>query len=144
VHLTQTDKKGRAQKSKLIEDLRECADQYSRVYVFDVVNMRNSKLKEAREHWHTSRFFLGKNKVMALALGRDEPEAYKENMHLISEQITGQRGLLFSDVGPKEVRKFFGSFAESNFARSGFVAPRGFSVPSGILKQVRPSAAVAM
>ena len=75
--LTKTKKHGRASKERLVEDIRECVASYSSVYVFEVENMRNVKLKELREEWGGSRFFLGKNRVMQLALGKsrdDEPK----------------------------------------------------------------------
>jgi len=55
VSLTQTAKKGKELKTKLIESLRECVDNYAYVYVFSVENMRNTKMKELRAHFSTSR-----------------------------------------------------------------------------------------
>ena len=57
-----------------MDDIRECLSTYSSVYVFEVENMRNVKFKQLREEWGGSRFFLGKNRVMAAALGRDRDE----------------------------------------------------------------------
>ena len=39
--------------------------------------MRNLHFKKVREMWKEhSTFIMGKNRVMSLALGRDEPEEY--------------------------------------------------------------------
>ena len=52
------------------------------------------------------RFFLGKNKVMMVALGRGVEDEYKDNLHKISRQLTGQRGLLFTNQSKDEVLKY--------------------------------------
>ena len=78
VALTKTKKHGRASKERLVDDIRECVQLYGSVYVFEVENMRNVKLKQLREEWGGSRFFLGKNRVMAHALGRDAHDEPRE------------------------------------------------------------------
>ena len=77
ISLTKTKKHGRASKERLVEDIRECLSTYSSVYVFEVENMRNVKFKELREEWGGSRFFMGKNRVMQMALGRDPHDEHK-------------------------------------------------------------------
>jgi hypothetical protein len=47
-HLTQVSKKGREQKDKLFENIRECIPQYQQCFVFSVDNMRNNYLKDVR------------------------------------------------------------------------------------------------
>ena len=84
VSLTQTSKKGRQLKAALVEKVRDCVEEYSHVYVFRISNMRNRILKEMREHWASSRIFLGKNRVMAFALGRNSDESYKPVSHVPS------------------------------------------------------------
>ena len=71
-----------------MEDIRECVQLYGSVYVFEVENMRNVKLKQLREEWGGSRFFLGKNRVMAHALGRDQQDEPREG----SSKLTPVRG----------------------------------------------------
>lgn len=43
------------------------------------------------------RFFYAKNKVMALALGKDEAAEAHKNVHKISNHLSGQCGLLFTN-----------------------------------------------
>lgn len=43
-----------------------------------------------------SRFFMGKNKVMMLALGRTVENEYQDNLHQVSKRLRGQ------------VREYFG------------------------------------
>jgi mRNA turnover protein 4 len=83
--------------------------------------MRNSYLKEIRNLWSHSRypenldvselglcdlrFFFGKNKVMAKALGSSAEDEVKENIHILSEKLRGNIGLLFSNCDPQETQR---------------------------------------
>ncbi|KAF9432054.1 mRNA turnover 4 [Entomortierella beljakovae] len=131
VSLTQTDKKGRAGKDALYDQIRECADQYKYIWVFSVENMRNTYLKNVRAEMRTSRFFFGRTRVMAKALGTTPEEECKDNLHKLAEQLVGHVGLLFTNVTPEEVKDYFANYIESDFARSGIVATSTFVVPAG-------------
>lgn len=69
VALTEVKKKGKAVKSALIDSVRESADQFSYVWVFQVEHMRNNLLQEVRSAWKGSKIFLGRNAVMRKGLG---------------------------------------------------------------------------
>lgn len=77
-------------------------DEYSHIFVFSVENMRNNLLKDLRQqlgngrcvdlisaiHYYSCvihRIFLGKNKVLQLALGRNESDEYKDGLHFVSK-----------------------------------------------------------
>lgn len=79
---------------------------YQRVVLFSVENMRNSKLKDVRSEWKDSRFFFGKNKVMALALGTTQENEVAEGSHKLAAAVRGQCGLLFTNRTKKEVYTF--------------------------------------
>jgi mRNA turnover protein 4 len=117
-----------------VSDIQECVDNYARLFVFDVENMRNQSMKDVREHWQGSRFFLGKNKVMQVGLGHDPNDEYRANLYKASKEVTGSRGLFFTSAATADVEKFFNEFSESSFARSGFVATHDFALKAGILK----------
>lgn len=60
----------KASKSALVTDLQNEIDKYDYVWLFSVGDMRNEGLKEVRGQWRgTGRFYFGKGKVMAKALG---------------------------------------------------------------------------
>ncbi|CAI5530475.1 unnamed protein product, partial [Closterium sp. Naga37s-1] len=102
VTLSRVTKKGREQKESLVEAVRAAVEEYSDVYVFEFDNMRNTKLKELRDELKgVCRFFLGANKVLQVALGRDKATEQREGLHRCSELIEGHRGLLFTSL-PKE------------------------------------------
>jgi len=54
VPLTQTKKKTRDNKEKLVGLVRDCVDEFSCAYVFRYENMRNATLKELRDKLHGS------------------------------------------------------------------------------------------
>lgn len=49
--------------------------------------MRNTKLKDLRNEWKESRFFFGKNKVMAIALGRSKSDEVEDQLNLVSVHL---------------------------------------------------------
>lgn len=51
-----TKKKGKAAKTKLIDEVRQCADEYERAFVISYANMRTTKLQQLREQWKGSRY----------------------------------------------------------------------------------------
>ncbi len=103
MHLTQTDPKGKESKSKMVETIREAIDSHARVYVFSFDNMRTAFFQAVRKEWPDSRFFLSKNKVMQVALGRDEQDEYATGLHEVAKHVTGSVGLLVTDHTPDEV-----------------------------------------
>ncbi|CAH1119890.1 unnamed protein product [Phaedon cochleariae] len=135
ISLTKTDKKGLALKQKIVEDVRNCVEKYKSIYVFTYRNMRNEKMKEVREEWKPSRFFFGKNKVIAIGLGRTEEEEVEKDLHKISSILKGQNGLLFTDSKKKEVEEWFNSYSVEEYARSGFKATQSITLNEGPLKQ---------
>ena len=84
--------------------------------------MRNNKLKSVRESWSHSKFFLGKNKVMAKALGNTEEEEYNDQLHKVSLCLRNQCGLLFTNETKENVLEYFSNLAEPDFARTGGTA----------------------
>jgi len=138
VTLSKTKKQGRQRKDNLIIEIREAIDRYESLYVFETVNMRNTQLKNVRSQWKDSRFFFGKNKVMAHALGRTPEEEYKENLHQISERISGSCGLLFTNQSDESVKEFFTTFREIDYARAGFLAEATRILPEGPMNLPHP------
>ncbi|KAK9764852.1 mRNA turnover and ribosome assembly protein [Basidiobolus ranarum] len=135
VSLTKTESKGRADKEALFEQIRTCADEFNNIFVFSVENMRNYYLKDIRNEWKSSRFFFGKNKVMAKALGNTEEEEYKEKLHHIADALIGDVGLLFTNKSVEEVKKFFEDYKQQDYPRSGYVATDEVVIPSGPVKR---------
>jgi hypothetical protein len=106
VSLTKTNKKGLALKQHIIEDVRACVEKYSTVFLFSVHNMRNNKLKEIKTQWTGSRFFFGKNKIVALAFGKTPETEITDGISELSAKLSGQCGLFFTNENKNKVRLF--------------------------------------
>lgn len=135
VSLTKTTKKGLETKKDLVGQIQACCDQYSSLYLFSVENMRNKKVKDVREQWRTSRFFFGKNKVMAIGLGKTKEEEYKDNLHKISVRLVGNVGLMFTNESEENVKAWFYSQKEPDYARSGNKSSEAVVLPEGPLDE---------
>eukprot|EP00977_Amphora_coffeiformis_P003163 scaffold586_cov155-Amphora_coffeaeformis.AAC.24 len=122
VSLTQTEKRAtRDHKSKYIQQVREAVDQHNTVYLFNYENMRSNKFKDVRvEFRDDSRIFLGKNKLLQIALGRTPEEEYSDNLRHLAKGITGGSvGLLITSKPANVVEGYFETLSEPDFARAG-------------------------
>ncbi|XP_021196167.3 mRNA turnover protein 4 homolog [Helicoverpa armigera] len=133
VSLTKTNKKGLLLKQKIIEEIRNSLSKYEHIFLFTVDNMRNTKLKDLRNEWKDSRFFFGKNKVMAVALGRTKSDEAEDQLNLLSKRLKGQCGLLMTNKDVPEVLQWFKDFRDAEYARAGFVATKDVILPQGPL-----------
>ncbi|KAJ2021846.1 mRNA turnover and ribosome assembly protein [Coemansia sp. RSA 922] len=131
VTLSKTKSKGKDGKAKIIETVREAVDNYNYVWVFSVHNMRNQYLKQVRKDFATSRFFFGRNKVMAKALGNTPEDELKEGLHQVSESLVGDVGLLCTNDTIEEVQKAMDAFSADDYARAGTIATYRVVVPAG-------------
>ena len=83
--------------------------------------MRSNKFKDVRlEFRNDSRIFLGKNKLLQIALGRTTEEEYSDNLRHVAKRIVGGSvGLLMTSKPVKEVEGYFESLSEPDYARAG-------------------------
>lgn len=91
-------------------------------------------MKEVRIDWKPSRFFFGKNKVRALALGKSNTDEIAEDIHKLAACLKGQCGMLFTDKPREEVVAWFDEFAVEDYARSGFKVKGTIALTAGPLK----------
>eukprot|EP00270_Netrium_digitus_P019794 TRINITY_DN7913_c0_g5_i1.p1 TRINITY_DN7913_c0_g5~~TRINITY_DN7913_c0_g5_i1.p1 ORF type:complete len:287 (-),score=75.70 TRINITY_DN7913_c0_g5_i1:20-772(-) len=135
VTLSKTQKKGREMKEGLIEQVRGSFGEYRDLYVFEYENMRNSKFKEFKDELKpSSRFFLGSNRVLQVALGKSAADEPRESCHLAAQLLEGQRGIMFTNLGMQEVTRLFNDFESSDFARTGSIATETVELKEGPLK----------
>lgn len=116
-----------------MESLRDAVDEYDLVVVFDYENMRTNHFKEVRRDWKSSRFFLGKNKVMQVALGKTQEDEYRPGLSKLAKHIKGQCGLLLTNKSLSDVIKSFDSFRRKDYARSGAIATETVKLKEGVL-----------
>ncbi|KAJ2491156.1 mRNA turnover and ribosome assembly protein [Coemansia sp. RSA 2050] len=131
VTLSKTKSKGKDGKAKIIEAVREAVNGYNYVWVFSVHNMRNQYLKQVRKDFSTSRFFFGRNKVMAKALGNTPEDELRDGLHQVSESLAGDVGLLCTNDSVEDVQKAMDEFSADDYARAGTVATYRVVVPAG-------------
>ncbi|KAI5309395.1 mRNA turnover and ribosome assembly protein [Ascosphaera atra] len=134
VHESKVQKKAHKEQNRLIfNNIQEATSNYDYLFVFSVDNMRNTYLKDVREEFKDSRLFFGKTKIMAVALGTSPETAAATNTEKLNPYLTGAVGLLFTNRDPSSVHSFFDTFHPLDFARSGNVATRAFTIPEGIV-----------
>lgn len=131
--LTQVQKKTRTLKDALVSKIRASVEECPYLYVFQVSNMKNTTMKQLREEWPGSKFFMGKNKVMQLALGKTQAEEVKAGLAKLAQHVSGSRGLLATDKDEEEVRSALENVSEMHFARSGFEATHNYQLAAGTL-----------
>lgn len=132
-HLTNVPKKARAVREKLFQSIRADVPQYQYCYVFSVNYMRNQYIKGVRRELDDSRLILGKNKLMARALGATPAEAAIPGVDNLSKYLAGSVGLLLSNRPVDAILDYFTRLAKADFARAGGRASRRFAIPPGVL-----------
>ncbi|KAF5743903.1 mRNA turnover protein 4 like [Tripterygium wilfordii] len=136
VTLSKTKRKGREHKESIVNTIRQAAENYNSAYVFSFENMRNLKFKEFREQLKSSsRFFLGSNKVMQVALGRSVSDEVRPGIRKVSKLLQGDAGLLFTDLSKEEVERLFNAYEEYDFARTGSTVTEQVELKEGPLEQ---------
>ncbi|XP_030539332.1 mRNA turnover protein 4 homolog [Rhodamnia argentea] len=134
VTLSKTKKKGKEQKESLVNAVREAVELYGSIYVFSFENMRNLKFKEFRDQLKSSsRFFLGSNKVMQVALGRSVGDELKPGIRKVSKLLHGNTGLFLTNLPKEDVLRLFNAFEEYDFARTGSNAAEKVELKEGPL-----------
>ena len=101
VSLTKTKKSNVSEKKlDLVEKIQKYLNKFKYCYVFSFKNMSVMPMQELRNFWSDSKFVVGKNKVLQIALGRDEEEAFKTNTYKLSKFLKANCGLFFTDKEP--------------------------------------------
>lgn len=136
VTLSKTDKKGKENKEKTFEAVRQSLDLFRYAFVLLLGNIRSNFLHDIRSDWNGSKLILGKRKVLQKALGESVEDAYKERSNELAEILVDQTGLnalLFTDETPENVEAYFAAFVKLDFAKANNKAPIDFTIPQGIV-----------
>ena len=90
VNLTKVKSRGREGKEALVEKVQDCVGEYEHGYVINFENLRSGPFKTLQNQMHdTSKFFLGKNKVMIKALGKSPEDELEDNTAQLSKYLIG-------------------------------------------------------
>ena len=132
IALTQTKKKGREWKSGLIDTVREALDEYDSVYAFRTENLRNNTFKELKSDLaESSRFFMGSNKVLQVALGKGPEDEQREGLHQLSAHVRGHAGIVMTNLRKEDLEKALEKYKVSDYARTGSLAPETIVIEEG-------------
>ena len=87
----------------------------------------------ARQWREDSKFFLGKNKVIQVALGKRPEDEPADNTHLLSRYMRGNVCLLLTNKGKEAIEKRFSEIAETHedFATASAKAAYTVFLPKG-------------
>lgn len=135
VALTKTKSKGRAGKEDLVTKVRGSVEEYKNAFVVSFQNIRSGPFKVVANQWRAdSRFYLGKNKVMQVALGKKPEDEPADNTHLLSKYLRGQVCLLLSNQGKESIEKRFKEIEASHedFATAGTKAAYTVFLKKGV------------
>lgn len=160
VSLTKTPKRNtRSAKAGHMDSVRDAAAEYPTCVVFLMANQRTTYLQEVRSLWKAnSKIFVGKNRVVAKAIGSDPESEARPGISGISkvgcgggerragccegiltlslapapmQRLEGPVGVLFTTSAPDEVQEWFDDYARDDFARAGSVATRDVVLAAG-------------
>ena len=135
VALTKVKTKGRAGKEELVTHVRGAVEEYRNAFVVSFENIRSGPFKVIANQWREdSKFFLGKNKVMQVAMGKKPEDEPADNTHLLSKYMRGQVCLLLSNKGKEAIEKRFSEIEEQHedFATAGCKAAYTVFLKQGI------------
>ncbi|CAD6190111.1 unnamed protein product [Caenorhabditis auriculariae] len=136
VSLTKVKKKTKEGKVQMVAEVRKCVDHYKNLFIFTIANMRSNRFIDVRQKYkETSRFFFGKNNVLAVALGKHKSDEYANDLHRVSSSLKGQCGLMFTNLTKATVLKEVAKASEEDFARVGDTAKETIVLPEGHLEQ---------
>lgn len=133
VTLAQTDKKGRENKDRIFDEVREALDTFQYVWLFYLDDVRTPVLQEIRSEWTGSKLILGKRRVLEKALGDTVEEEYKENLHKFSKLANGVTGFLFTNEDVDTVSAYFSTYSKKDYSRAKQKSPIDFTIPAGII-----------
>lgn len=133
VTLAQTDKKGRENKERIFDEVREALDTYRFAFVLQLDDVRTPVLQEIREAWTGSKLLMGKRKVLEKALGTTRESEYKENISKLGKYCSGVIGILFTNETVETVKEYFEAYSRLDYSRPNSRAPITFEVPAGIV-----------
>lgn len=133
VTLAQTDSKGRENKERIFDEIREGLDTYKYTYMLGLDDVRTPVLQDIRKDWVGSKLILGKKKVLQKALGQSPEEEYKNDLHKLSRFGNGLIGLLLTDETPETVNEYFDSYEKKDYARAKSRSPITFVLPEGVV-----------
>jgi len=119
-------------KQKYFETLEKYADQFGKILIVGVDNIRSKQMQNVRHTLrHRAELLMGKNTLMRKCL-RDMAEARGEAIWSdMLEHVKGNIGFCFTDMDAGDVRDVFAEYKIQAPAKAGIVAPVDVMIPDG-------------
>ncbi|KAH8739228.1 hypothetical protein FG386_000704 [Cryptosporidium ryanae] len=115
-------RKKRKDKSEIIENVHSYIHKYDYIYVAKLLNQRNSSLKDLRSSLEPGKLLIGKNKLLQVAFNMSAESNTGKNPHEISSFLKGERGLIFTDLSPDDLKKVLSENSTMEIGREGSVS----------------------
>ena len=132
ITLSKTQKKGRARKESIVDEVRGCVDNFKACYVFTSDNMRNVALKNVRQQLKGSRIFFGRTKLLAAALGKTPSDEFRDGLSEAAAMLRGhEAGMLFTNETHETIERTFNESEAEEFARAGTDATETINLEQG-------------
>lgn len=129
VSLTKVKPKGKDLKTKLCQQLSAYIEIYPVIFAFSYSNFKTAPLQKLREAFTTSKFLLGKSKVLKAALSQHKDF---QNLENLNKHLSGYSGLLFTKESPESMIEFFYTWSESVCLVPGQTASESIVIPKGV------------
>ncbi len=97
VSLTKVKPKVREHKEFIVNKVHGFLAQFKYLYVLSFDNMSTNNFKALRETLTDSKFLMGKNKVIGVALGHDEETSFRPNSYRVTNDLKGHCTLFFTN-----------------------------------------------
>ena len=129
VSLTKVKPKGKDLKAKLHQQLSAYLELFPTVFVFTYNNFKTNPLQKLREIFTTSKFLLGKAKVLQSAISQHKD---LENIGKLNKFLAGPCGLLFTKESIESVIEFFYTWRETVSLVPGQITTETIIIPKGV------------
>lgn len=119
-------------KQKYFETLEKYYDQFNKVLIVSVDNIRSKQMQNVRHALRNRcELLMGKNTLMRKCL-RDMAEARGETIYTeMLDHVKGNIGFCFTDMDAADVRDVFAEFKIQAPAKAGIFAPVDVMIPDG-------------
>lgn len=115
-------KSTKERKLETIESVQKALRAYPNLFLYQLENPRNSFFQRLRRDLsETSIFWLGKNKVLQKALGKNASSAFVAGADQVSSKITGNTGILFTKLSRAELEDVLSGYSLVDYARAGSI-----------------------
>ena len=129
VSLTKVKPKGKDLKTKLHQQLSAYLELYPTVFVFTYTNFKTEPLRRLRESFTTSKFLLGKSRVLQKALAQHKD---LKGIEGLVKHLKGTSGLLFTKESPETIIEFFFTWRETVSLLPGQNCTESILIPKGV------------